>query len=306
MGSPSCASTGLGVLAERAASVGSAAAVEGAAFAFFFLPFPFLAAASFSAASSPSSSAAIASAAAAACVAEEAALASASTACRLACCRSSCAISVHAVRFPRSAHMSAVLPLVSCSEASDLASSSTRTIVVWPLVAAHVRAVSPKEFCRLTLAPRCSSIRTIDRPPQEAALISSVIPMSPSSAQCASTPPPPSSHAATACASPFPAAPNTSIGSPNSTTVAELNTDSAHTSTHTTRPIPELDCESHTGSISVPYGKYFEHAPWPTQTVRRAGQMLCTPPLPPYTQPEPLPMNTCLPEPPTATRATLR
>eukprot|EP00964_Phaeocystis_antarctica_P115524 scaffold79467_cov80-Phaeocystis_antarctica.AAC.3 len=100
--------------------------------------------------------------------------------------------------------MSAVLPLLARSEASALTSSSTCTIVVWPPRAATIRAVRPLEFGKSTLAPCCRSIRTIAPCPPQVAAISSVL--LPCSAQRASTPPPSSSHAATACASPSVAA----------------------------------------------------------------------------------------------------
>eukprot|EP00964_Phaeocystis_antarctica_P082340 scaffold51626_cov73-Phaeocystis_antarctica.AAC.2 len=193
------------------------AARGGAALAFFFLPLPFLAAASFSAASSASSSTADALAAAVAC-------ASASAACRLVCCRSSCAV---AVCFSRSAHMSAVLigpheaPPVVCSEASALASSSACTIVVRPLIAALIRAVTPKGPCRLMLAPRWRIIRTIASCPTAAAPVSSVTPSY--SEQPASTPPPSSSHAATTCASPSRAASQTPAGGPSPSGLGSTN-----------------------------------------------------------------------------------
>eukprot|EP00964_Phaeocystis_antarctica_P071781 scaffold43852_cov73-Phaeocystis_antarctica.AAC.7 len=63
---------------------------------------------------------------------------------------------------------------MSAVEASALASSSACTVVVWPLKAAPIRAVRPRESCRLTLAPCCSSIRTIASCPPQAAAISSV------------------------------------------------------------------------------------------------------------------------------------
>eukprot|EP00964_Phaeocystis_antarctica_P032976 scaffold18680_cov73-Phaeocystis_antarctica.AAC.5 len=110
--------------------------------------------------------------------------------------------------------MSAVLPPLVCSEASALASSSACTIVVEPLIAARIRAVKPLKFCRLMLAPRCSSIRTNASCPAAVATISSV--MSLPSAQRASTPPPPSSHAVTACTSPSTAASPTPSGSTSS------------------------------------------------------------------------------------------
>eukprot|EP00964_Phaeocystis_antarctica_P092325 scaffold59376_cov84-Phaeocystis_antarctica.AAC.2 len=101
-----------------------------------------------------------------------------------------------------------------CSEASALASSSACTIVVWPTAAAFIRAVPPTVSCRLTLAPRCSSIRTTAFCPPSAAAITSV--SSSRSAQRASTPPPPFSHVATTCASPLCAAMNMVPGSPAS------------------------------------------------------------------------------------------
>eukprot|EP00964_Phaeocystis_antarctica_P092368 scaffold59412_cov74-Phaeocystis_antarctica.AAC.2 len=100
--------------------------------------------------------------------------------------------------------MSAVVPSLSLSEVSALASSSACTIVVSPRTAASIRAVNPRGSRRLTLAPRCSSIRNIASCPPAVAAISSVMP--PSAAQRLSTPPPSSSHAATACASPLSAA----------------------------------------------------------------------------------------------------
>eukprot|EP00964_Phaeocystis_antarctica_P099298 scaffold65150_cov67-Phaeocystis_antarctica.AAC.10 len=109
--------------------------------------------------------------------------------------------------------MSAVLPLSVCSEASALASSSACTVAVWPSAAAAIRAVQPEELCRLTLAPRCSSTRTIASCPFKAAPVSNVAP--PYSRLRASTPPPPSSHAATACALPFSAACHSLTGSPS-------------------------------------------------------------------------------------------
>eukprot|EP00964_Phaeocystis_antarctica_P049379 scaffold28640_cov75-Phaeocystis_antarctica.AAC.11 len=215
-GSPASAATGSGAPPRRAAAAGSAAEVEITALGVFFLPLPFLAAASFSAASSPSSSAAIASAAAAACAASAAAPASAVS--RLACCRSSCAV---AVCFCCSAHMSAVLPSVVCSEALALASSSACTIMVRPLIAALIRAVTPKESCRSTLAPRWRIIRTIASCPTAAAPVSSVTPLY--SEQPASTPPPSSSHAATACASPSRAASQTPAGGPSTSGLESTN-----------------------------------------------------------------------------------
>eukprot|EP00964_Phaeocystis_antarctica_P034366 scaffold19539_cov81-Phaeocystis_antarctica.AAC.2 len=136
-GSVSSAGAGLGALANEAAAVGSAVVVAGAAaFHRGFLfpgPLPVLTAASFSASTSSSSSVAAASAAAAACATEAAALASASTVSHLACCRSSCVIAVFFTgrcASPASAITSAVEPLLHCSEASALASSSACTIVV--------------------------------------------------------------------------------------------------------------------------------------------------------------------------------
>eukprot|EP00964_Phaeocystis_antarctica_P084130 scaffold52965_cov65-Phaeocystis_antarctica.AAC.2 len=120
-----------------------------------------------------------------------------------------------------SANMSAVSPHKSSLfliEVSALASSSICTTVVWPWTAAPIMAVMPWPFWRrLTLAPHCRSIRTTSSCSARAAAISSVLPLC-STAQGASTPPPPSSHAATTRPSPSLAARSTPTGSPSFST----------------------------------------------------------------------------------------
>eukprot|EP00964_Phaeocystis_antarctica_P091515 scaffold58698_cov70-Phaeocystis_antarctica.AAC.7 len=120
--------------------------------------------------------------------------------------------------------MSAVLPSMVCSEALALASSRACTIAVKPLQAAQWRAVAcPPPFlqlCRLTVAPRCSSIRTIASCPPKAAAPSSAAPFC--SLERASTLPPSSSHAATAFASPSSAARHRPSGSLNITGLGVL------------------------------------------------------------------------------------
>eukprot|EP00964_Phaeocystis_antarctica_P024851 scaffold13926_cov58-Phaeocystis_antarctica.AAC.4 len=111
-------------------------------------------------------------------------------------------------------------------EASALASSSACTIVVWPRIAAPIRAVRPRELpelCRLTLAPRCSSIRTSASCPPSVAAISNVLLSH--SAQPASRPPPSFNHATTACASPAPAAINTATACASPSAAAHITPD---------------------------------------------------------------------------------
>eukprot|EP00964_Phaeocystis_antarctica_P084129 scaffold52965_cov65-Phaeocystis_antarctica.AAC.1 len=169
-GSASSNAAGLG--ATETTAVGSVA--EGAALT-FFLPLPiFLAAAPFSAAPPTGGSAGAAGAASAASCAADAAftVASVSASCRLACCRSSSTV---AVCFFLWACTRAVLPSMARSEASALASSSTCTVAVWPLIAATIRAVEPVLLeCRSMLAPCCSNTRTVAACPPVAAAISSV------------------------------------------------------------------------------------------------------------------------------------